>query len=109
MGTDDADGPEGFAEYDPLVTAFGDHPRTRVVVALLSAETEPPTDFSPNEIARITGVEESAVEDHVASLRSQGLVVETDEIDGGPTYRLDEGDDAVAALRRLHDELFDRV
>ena len=109
MGSDDGSESEGFAQYDPLVATFGDHPKARIVVALLSAESTPPTDFSTNEIARITGVEESAVASHIGDLRSQGLVPEAEELDDEPSYRLDEDDDAVVALRRLHDVLFERV
>lgn len=100
--------PEAFVSNFPLTAVFGTHPKTRIVGALLTENEEPSTDFSASELSRIAGVDEGTVEEHVADLRELGVVVDTDELAEG-TYRLAEGSDVVADVRRLNDRLAERI
>ncbi len=108
-GTDDIDNPEAFADDLPLTAVFGDHPKTRIVSALLTESENPTTDFSVSEIARISGVDDDRVADHLDELRSSGIVVETDELDDTAMYRLDEDRAVVADVRQLHEDLFEET
>lgn len=103
-----SDDPEALVSNLPLTAAFGTHPKTRIVGALLTGDRDPPTDFSASELSRIAGLDEETVEEHVADLQGVGIVVETDEIEEG-AYRLDEGSDVVASIRRLNDDLAELV
>ena len=98
---------ESFATEMPLTDVFGDHPKTLLVGALLTESPEPTTHFSVNELARITGLEESTVESHVADLAETDVVDETDELEETPTYVLDEETAVGEAIRRIHDERYD--
>ena len=99
--------PESFATEMPLTDVFGNHPKTLLLGALLTESPEPATHFSVSELARITGLEESTAESHVADLAETDLVVETDELEETPTYVLDEDTAVGEAIRRVHDELYD--
>lgn len=103
-----SDEPEAFVSNLPLTAVFGTHPKTRIVGALLTENEDPPTAFSSNEIARIAGLGEEAVEEHVGDLLELGVVVETDEIEEG-AYVLDDELDVIASIRRLNDELAELV
>jgi Fic family protein len=86
---DDTD-PEAFVDDLPLSDVFGDHPKTRVISALLSESREPTTDFTVSEIARISGLGSETITDHLGDLRSYGIVVETVDVDDESTYSLDD-------------------
>ena len=107
MSADEPGTAESFVETAPLTDVFGADPRTRVVVAFLGEGTGDLQDFSHNELARIAGVGEDDVVEHVAALRERGVVVETDEVEGAGTYRLADGE-VGEALRRLNSALFER-
>lgn len=107
MSADEPGTAESFVETAPLTDVFGADPRTRVVVAFLGEGAGDLQDFSHNELARIAGVGEDDVVEHVAALRERGVVVETDEVEGAATYRLADGE-AGEALRRLNSALFER-
>lgn len=99
--------PESFATDIPLTDVFGTHPKTLLVSALLAESEDPTTHFTITELARITGLEESTVETHVAELEATGIVAETDELEDAKTYVFAEGTDAVNTIRRLRDKLFE--
>ena len=109
------DDAESFVSNLPLTRIFGTHPKTRIVGAMLAEDQDPPTAFSHNEVARIAGLDEATVRDHVADLRSIGVVVDTEEAEGlpddleGETYTLDESRDVVADVRRLNDDAAELV
>lgn len=101
------DDPEAFAMDVPLTDVFGSHPKTLLISALLAEPSDPTTHFTVNELARITGLEESTVETHADELASVGVITETDDLEETKTYVLAEGTDIVDAIRRLSDELFE--
>jgi DNA-binding transcriptional ArsR family regulator len=104
-----ADDPEAFTDDLPLTDVFGDHPKTRIISALLSESQDPTTDFSVSEITRIAGVDSNAVAEHVDDLRSYGVIIETDELDDEATYRLDDERAVVADIRQLYEDLFEEM
>ena len=103
------DHPEAFVSNLPLTRLFGAHPKTRIVGAMLAEDEDPPTAFNDTVLARITGLDESTVREHVDDLRSLGVVVDTGAVEGvaddleGEGYTLDEGRDVVGHVRRLND------
>lgn len=106
---------EAFVSNHPLTRVFGTGPKVLIVGAMLAEDEEPATAFSHNEIARIAGLDEETVREHVGDLQELGLVVdatavgeETDE-PGGETYALDPALDVSADLRQLNDDLADLV
>jgi DNA-binding transcriptional ArsR family regulator len=103
------DHPEAFTHDLPLTVVFGAHPRTRIISALLSESEDPTTDFTVSEITRISGVVDDAVTEHLDDLRTFGLVVETDELEDQPTYRLDDERAVVADIRQLYSDLFEEM
>lgn len=100
---------EAFAESLPLTAVFGTHPKTEIIGVLLTADADPPTHFSINEIERIAGLDTESVEKHVRDLQELGIVVETDELDQAATFTLDESSDIVARIRQLAADLFEHT
>ena len=107
MSEDEFGTAESFIETAPLTDVFGTDPRTRIVAAVLGEDATDLAAFSHNELARIAGVDENDVVEHVETLREHGVVIETDEVEGSATYRLAD-DGAGKALRRLNSALTGR-
>lgn len=100
---------EAFASNVPLTDVFGSHPKTAIIAALLAEPGDPATHFTANEISRISGVDPDVVREHVEDVLVYGIVVETDDLDDEATYKLDDGSDAVAAIRQLSNELSEEM
>lgn len=102
--TDPSDS-EAFVSNVPLTDVFGPHPKTKIIVALLTETVDPVTHFTVNEISRIAGVDSDAVEDYVGDLLAYDIVIETDDLDNETTYRLNEKSGAVDDIKRLSENL----
>lgn len=107
-GNDEPNTAESFVENVPLTDVFGSHPKARIVAAMLSDDADGLTAFSANEITRITGLDQSTLDEHVSALRSYGVLEETDEIEDTETYRLAGESAVVDQIRRLNDELLEQ-
>lgn len=108
----DQNGPadsEAFATTVPLTDVFGSHPKTLLVSALLTESPEPETHFSVNELARISGLSDESVREHVEDLQVVGIVRETDELDDQQTYKLEDRQDVVETIRTLESELYGMI
>ncbi|MHC3438223.1 winged helix-turn-helix domain-containing protein [Natrialbaceae archaeon A-gly3] len=106
--TEEPDDPAAFVLNVPLTDIFGTHPKTRIIVALLAEESDPPTHFTVNEIKRIAGVDEKTVIEQIDDLLAYGIVVETDHLDEKTaTYKLNEGTDVAVDIRQLYNTLFE--
>lgn len=92
---DDSDsggvGPEGGAVVDVL----GDHPKTRILLALL---TDPERDYNVTDIARLADTDRSTVYRHLDDLIEVGMVERTRTSGNAPMYQIDRDSDAAAAF-----------
>lgn len=99
--------PEAFAMKVPLTSVFGTHPKTLLVSALLTESPDPETNFSVNELSRISGLDADTVREQVTELQATGIVLETDELKDEPAYKLDDDMAAVDTIETLSDQLFE--
>jgi len=74
-----------YAEGTPLTWVFGNHPKTKLIAALLS---EIDRDINPSDMADLAGVSRSAVYDHLDDLIACGLVEETRTVGPSQMYQL---------------------
>lgn len=94
---------ENYADVlreDPLVYLFGDHAKTRLLIALLQA----PEPLSPSQI-----VEQADLESRTSWYRNKddllatGLVEQVDKVGNSPRFDLAVEDDRVEWLEKLRD------
>ena len=92
----DADGigPEGSVVIDVL----GDHPKTRILLALL---TDPDRDYNMTDIARLADTDRSTVYRHIDDLRDRGLITRTRKAGNAPMYQINHDSDAAMAFARF--------
>lgn len=71
---------EDTIQQDPLVETFGDHPRARILSALIRAAAP----LTPARIVEVANIGRRTWYDHVDALLDTGLVreIDADEIDG---------------------------
>lgn len=91
-------GPEGSAVIDVL----GDHPKTRILLALL---TDPDRDYNVTDVARLADTDRSTVYRHVDDLIENGLVRRTRKSGNAPMYQIDHDSDAARAFGRFEWEV----
>lgn len=91
-------GPEGSAVIDVL----GDHPKTRILLALL---TDPDRDYNVTDIARLADTDRSTVYRHIDDLIEIGLVTPTRKAGNAPMYQINPDSDAAKAFRRFEWEV----
>lgn len=84
-------GPEGSAVIDVL----GDHPKTRILLALL---TDPDRDYNVTDVARLADTDRSTVYRHIDDLIDIGLVERTRKSGNAPMYQIDRENDAAEAF-----------
>lgn len=91
--------PDALRE-DPLVYLFGDHAKTRLLVALLQS----PEPLNPSQI-----VEQADLESRTSWYRNKddlfatGLVEQVDKVGNSPKYDIAVDDDRVEWLEKLRD------
>ena len=97
-----ADDREEIIESSPLIQVFGDHPRARIIRALLY---EHPNPLNPSSIIDAAGLgARSSWYDHKETLLETGLVVERWRAGNSTLYGLPLADDGrVEAIKRLNE------
>lgn len=90
--------PEGRVVIDVL----GDHPKTKILLALL---TDPDRDYNVTDIARLADTDRSTVYRHLDDLREYGLVERTRTVGNAPMYRINHDSEAAQAFATLEWEL----
>ena len=91
-------GPEGTAVIDVL----GDHPKTRILLALL---TDPDRDYNTTDIARLADTDRSTVYRHIDDLIEHDLVTRTRKAGNAPMYQINHDSDAALAFGRFEWEV----
>lgn len=91
-------GPEGSVVIDVL----GDHPKTRILLALF---TDPDRDYNVTDIARLADTDRSTVYRHIDDLIEVGLVVRTRKTGNAPMYQINHESDAATAFGRFEWEV----
>lgn len=87
----DETGPEGSVVLDVL----GDHPKTRILLALL---TNPDRDYNVTDIATLADTDRSTVYRHLDDLLDVELVVQTRKAGNAPMYQLNKESEAAQAF-----------
>lgn len=88
---DDDVGPEGGV----VIEVLGDHPKTRILLALL---TDPDRDYNVTDIARLAGTDRSTVYRHIDSLIEFGLIERTRKSGNAPMYQINHESAAAEAF-----------
>lgn len=86
---------EAYAEETLLLDVLGDHPKTRILSALLADHDH---DLNPTDIARLAGLERSTVYNHIDDLLAYRLVEQTRTVGNSTMYQLNEDSDAAKRL-----------
>lgn len=96
------DNVEDLIEHDPLIMLFGDHPRARIIMALLNAYPQP---MNPSSIVDQANVSRQSWYRHQETLLKTGLVEEVAKAGNSPLYALVDIDDdlRVEWLQKLRD------
>ena len=84
-------GPEGSVVIDVL----GDHPKTRILMALL---TDPDRDYNMTDIATLADTDRSTVYRHIDDLIDIGLIAETRKAGNAQMYQINHDSDAAQAF-----------
>lgn len=104
MATTENAGDEGsFAEQAALTTLLGDHPRVKILAALLSEGR----DINVSEIADLAGISRSTVYDHIEVLQEFDVVRLTRKVGGSPLYEINRDSDLAELLAKMEWELLD--
>jgi hypothetical protein len=96
------DNPEDLIERDPLIMLFGDHPRARIVMALLDAYPQP---MNPSSIVEKARISRQSWYRHRDQLVKTGLIKEVGQAGNSPLYALVNRDEdrRVEWLQKLRD------
>jgi DNA-binding transcriptional ArsR family regulator len=103
---DDPEQTESAAEATVLTDVLGDHPKVRIIVALLA---ENDRDRNPTEIARLAGIDRTTFYEHVDDLLAYGIVEQTRTVGNSPMYSIDRENPAAEDLAALEWDLLDRI
>lgn len=98
---------EPFSESLPFTEVFGEHPKTKILGAMLNESDTSLTNFSVNEITRITGVDRETFDEHIDDLLDYEIVVEAGEMDDSTMYDLNDGHAIVEDLLEINSDLID--
>jgi len=102
----DSEPAEAAAEDTVLTDVLGDHPKVKILVALLG---ESDHDRNPTEIAHLAGIDRSTFYDHVDDLLAYGIVERTRTVGNSPMYRIGRENAAAEDLAALEWDLLDQV
>jgi len=96
-------GSEVFAEDTSLVDLFGNHPKTKILVSLLSERQ----DTNITHLAKLAGIHRSTVYEHIDDLLEIGVVEKSREVNGSPMYQINKDNIVARKLGFLEWELLD--
>lgn len=89
-----AEEPEGQV----VLGVLGDHPKTRVLLALL---TDPDRDYNMTDIARLSDTNRSTVHRHMDDLLEYGVVKKTRKAGNAWMYQINQDNGAAEAFARF--------
>lgn len=100
--TGSSDGPEGSVVVDVL----GDHPKTRILLAVL---TDPDRDYNMTDIAELADTDRSTVYRHIDDLIEIGLIEQTRKVGNAPMYQINQENGAAQAFGKFEWEVIKAV
>lgn len=90
-----------FADNTGLVYLFGDHPKTRIITALLSERN----DVNITRLAELAGIGRQTVYRHIEDLEDIEVVTQTRTIGNSKMYEMNRNSDIVEAIGKLDAEI----
>jgi DNA-binding transcriptional ArsR family regulator len=90
-----------YAEHSALTDLFGNHPKTKILAALLSESR----DVNVSRIAELAGVSRTTVYDHIDDLQQLGVVERTRKVGGSPLYQINKDSAPAKKLAQLEWDL----
>ena len=99
--TDDA-----YSEGAVIVSALGNHPRAKILAALLGDHER---DLNASDIANMAGIERSTFYTHIETLLDFGLVKITGDVGNSKMYAVNKESDAAKALAQFEWDLLDTL
>lgn len=87
--------PDTYADETPLVKIFGDHPKARIISALLS---EKEYDINISDLARLSGASRSSIYDHIDELIEMNIVKKTRKSGNSQMYAINTDDELVQKI-----------
>lgn len=94
---------EAYADNAVLMELFGDTPKVRIVVALLS-EPQPGYDYNISELAELAGVSRNTVYRHLPDLAEINVVQKT-RTSGTDRYELNRDHPVIESIEKLQWDL----
>lgn len=95
----------GLAAEGVLTDLYGSHPRTKILVALLTQDWH---DLPVRKIAELANLDQSTVYRHLEPLVELGVVVQEREIGGARCYRIDRDSELAKLVKRTEEAVLDR-
>lgn len=98
----DTDSLESLGEDNTLTDVLGDHPKVRIIAALLSQSRR---DLNSSDIARLAGIERSTFYNHKDDLLAYGIMEQTRTIGNSPMFQINRDNEAAKTLGKLDHDL----
>jgi DNA-binding transcriptional ArsR family regulator len=95
-----------YSEGAVMVQALGNHPKAKILAALLGDHDR---DLNASDVASMAGIERSTFYTHIDALRDFGLVELTREVGNSKMYAINKGSGAAKALAQFEWELLDTL
>lgn len=98
----EVDGMEAYADDTVLTDVLGDHPKTKILIALIG---EADRDHNPTDIARLAGIDRSTFYAHIDDLMAYDLVNLTRTSGQSTMYQINKDSPATKGLAKLEWDL----
>lgn len=86
-----------YAEHSALTDLLGNHPKTKILAALLSESH----DVNVSRIAELAGMSRTTVYDHIDDLQELNVVEKTRKVGGSPLYQINKDSKTSEELAQL--------
>lgn len=93
-----ADSDSSSPEGEVVLGVLGDHPKTRILLALL---TDPDRDYNLTDIGRLSDTDRSTVHRHMDSLLEYGVVKKTRKAGNAWMYQINRENEAAKAFAKF--------
>lgn len=97
---------EAYSDGAVMVKALGNHPKAKILAALLGDHDR---DLNASDIANIAGIERSTFYTHIDMLLDFGLVTLTREVGNSKMYAINKDSEAAKALAQFEWNLLDTL
>lgn len=104
-GAEGKEDPTPFSEQTALTQLLGNHPKVKILAALLSEGN----DINVSRIAELAGMSRSTVYNHIDHLINLGVVEHTRDISGSPMYEINRDSEVAKDLAQLEWNLIDEL